>query len=457
MGLDLTSADAYLPAAIGGISQQTCCSPLQMADAYAAIANGGMLVQPRLVTQVVGPDGTVLGTDPIRYKQVVDPRIAYVMTQVLEAVMSPTIYDEGLGHGWDSNWGTGYDADVQDNVPGWPSAGKTGTTDNNTDLWFVGYTPLYTAAVWVGYDNQQEQVPNDAYGDTYAGPIWQKVMEDAVAPYQPVQFPQPSGVVEAPVDAKCAPWHVCSPTALTPPQWIQEDWFVSGTQPTPATNDTLWKEYAVTATTPPLLWNPACGGQPVMRVYLNRSILGESWAEPIAFIKGTGWAQYVPVDMEYAPPTEQCAGGAGGAATGGQGAAGNQGGVPAGCAEQWTVVVQAGQPADPSLICIVAGQTATLHFVTGDGQAYQVSLPSENTGGSVAADGTPLDLAVTPAAAGSSLILMDGLPVAHIEVAPPLAASGSGGASPGATPASAGPAGATIPSAGAHPASGSQP
>ncbi len=414
MGLDLTQADAYLPAAIGGISQKTCCSPLQMADAYSAIANGGMRVQPRLVTKVVAPDGQVLGSDPISLKQVVDPRVAYVMTKVLESVMSPTIY-YGNGDGWDSNWGTGFDASVQDNVPNWPSAGKTGTTDNNTDLWFVGYTPLYTEAVWVGYDNQQVPVPNDAFGDTYAGPIWQKVMEDAVAGQAVVHFPRPAGVVEAPVDAKCAPWHVCSPSPLTPARWIQQDWFVAGTQPTPATSDNLWKQYQVTGTNPPLLWNPACGGTPVTRVFLDRTVLGQAWAEPVAYAEGTGdWQQFLPADDALAPPTASCTPlptvlppGAGP-------------GIPGGglsCAGPWTITVQSGLPAEPSPICVIQGQTEVLRFVSGDGALHQVALPAFGVQGVVPAGGAPLSLAVAPNRTGTFPLVVDGRVRGEITVA----------------------------------------
>jgi penicillin-binding protein 1A len=394
MGLDLTSADAYLPVAIGGVSQKTCCSPLQMADAYAAIANGGMLVQPRLVTRVVGPDGTVLGTDPVQYKQVVDPRIAYVMTKVLETVMSPEPYD-----GWDSDWGTGYDAQVQDNVPGWPSAGKTGTTDNNTDLWFVGYTPLYTAAVWVGYDNQQVPVPQDAYGDTYAGPIWQQVMEDAVAGQAVVHFPRPSGVLEAPVDAKCAPWHVCSPSPLTPARWIQDDWFVAGTQPTPATSQNLWKQYQVTNTNPPELWNPSCGGTPVTAVYLDRTVLGPSWAQPIAYLKGTSdWQQFLPVDQDLAPPTASCTP---------KPAAAPAPPAAGGCGTPPVMAIAADGTLVPGQVCLLQGEAAVLRFSSPDGSAHAVLVDGLGAAGTVPPGGL-LALPVTPAQPGDYVIEVDG-------------------------------------------------
>ncbi len=447
MGLNLTSADAYLPVAIGGVSQKTCCSPLQMADAYAAIANGGMLVQPRLVTKVVGPDGTVLGSSPVQYKQVVDPRIAYVMTKALETVMSPQPYD-----GWNSDWGTGYDAQVQDNVPGWPSAGKTGTTDNNTDLWFLGYTPLYTEAVWVGYDNQQVPVPQNAFGDTYAGPIWQQVMTDAVAG-QPVQhFPRPSGVVEAPVDAKCAPWHVCSPSPLTPARWIQNDWFVAGTQPSPATSDNLWRQYQVTNTNPPTLWNPSCGGTPVTRVYLDRTILGQSWAAPIAYLKGTSnWQVFLPTDLSLAPPTASCNGQTAASGT-------TTSGPPAGCQETWNVNLMADGSALPSLLCIVAGQTAHLSFQNGGAAPISLSIPSLNVGGSVPTGGATLQIALTPASPTSAAIIYaGGVPVARLEVAAAGGGGSSGSASGGASSGStSGPSGSasSVPSGSASGAGG---
>jgi penicillin-binding protein 1A len=411
MGLPLTKDDDYLPLAIGGISQETCCSPLQMADAYAAIANGGMWVKPRLITKVVGPDGRVLVQNPVQFKPVVDPRVAYVMIQMLETVNNPE-----PDNGWDSPWGTGYDAQVHDNIPGWPSAGKTGTTENNQDAWFVGFTPLYTGAVWLGYD-QPKQLPG-LYGGVYAGPIWRDIMEAAVAG-KPVQdFPRPQGVVQAQIDVKCAPWHVCSPGPLTPPQWIRTEWFVDGTQPTPATSANLWVERTVDSANPSLLWDPSCGAPPVTKVFLDRPRLGRDWAEPIAafFQWKHSWQDFIPADEQLAPPTQSCA-------DAGQPPASGSGGSPAptsaaGCAETWKVAVALGQPANPGLLCIYQGQTAKVTFSSADGQRHILTVPAFGVSTVLPPDGSPVTVSLRPTHPGEALLGLDGTPVGRIQVVP---------------------------------------
>lgn len=415
MGLPLNpKEDDYLPLAIGGISATTCCSPLDMADAYSTIANGGMHVTPRMITKVVGPAGDVLINNPVKFKQVVDPRVAFVMTKMLEAVNNPpsVAYGVPADTGWDSNWGTGYDATVHDNVPGWPSAGKTGTTENNQDAWFVGFTPLYSAAVWIGYDYPKAMA--NLYGGTYAGPIWQDIMVSAVSG-QPVQdFPKPPGVVEAQIDAKCAPWNVCSPSTLTPQEWTRPEWFIAGTQPTPATSQSIWVQKQVTQTSPPLLWSPLCGGAPITRTFLDREPLGLSWAQPIAAY--FGWKlsadQYLPVDDALTPPQQSCT-----RAPTPTGSVGSPGGVDQnGCSALWAVSVALGQPASPSLVCIYQGKPARIVFSATDGQSHQVQLQGLGQQATVPGDGTPVTVTVTPTRVGETLILLDGSPVGRVQV-----------------------------------------
>lgn len=139
-------------------------SPLQMSDAYATIANGGSHIAPTIISKVVLPSGrTVYLGNPHR-TQVFSPGQAYAGTQTLETVLQ---------------YGTGTDANY-----GCPAAGKTGTTNNYTDAWFVGYTPRLSTAVWVGYPNSDVYM-NDVnglgpgYGATLAAPIWKQFMQAA--------------------------------------------------------------------------------------------------------------------------------------------------------------------------------------------------------------------------------------------------------------------------------------
>jgi penicillin-binding protein 1A len=143
-------------------------SPLEMADAYATIANGGNHVPPTAIEKVVFPDGSVkvLGDPP--KKRVFTDGEAYTATQVLKTVIQS---------------GTGTAANI-----GCPAAGKTGTTSSFTDAYFVGYTPKLTTAVWVGYPNSTISM-NDVnglgpgFGGTLAAPIWHDYMTKAIGGY----------------------------------------------------------------------------------------------------------------------------------------------------------------------------------------------------------------------------------------------------------------------------------
>jgi penicillin-binding protein 1A len=164
----------YPAEAIGGL--KIGVSPLQMSDAYATMANGGWHITPTAISKVVFPDGTTINLgDPPR-KRVFSDGEAYTADQVLKTVIQA---------------GTGTAADY-----GCPAAGKTGTTSNYTDAWFVGYTPQLSTAVWVGYPNSTESM-NDVnglgpgYGGTLAAPIWHDFMQQASGGYCG-DFPQPT-------------------------------------------------------------------------------------------------------------------------------------------------------------------------------------------------------------------------------------------------------------------------
>ncbi len=148
--------------AIGGL--RIGVSPLQMADAYATIANGGDHIAPTIISKVVLPSGKTVYFGNPHKTQVFSPGQAYAGTQTLETVLQ---------------YGTATDANY-----GCPAAGKTGTTNNYTDAWFVGYTPRLSTAVWVGYPNSDVYM-NDVnglgpgYGATLAAPIWKQFMQSA--------------------------------------------------------------------------------------------------------------------------------------------------------------------------------------------------------------------------------------------------------------------------------------
>jgi penicillin-binding protein 1A len=164
----------YPSEAIGGL--RIGVSPLQMADAYATLANGGDHVPTTIIAKVVEPGGKTVNLGNPAKTQVFSQGEAYAGTQTLQTVLQ---------------YGTGTGA-----YYGCPAAGKTGTTSNYTDAWFVGYTPQLSTAVWVGYPNSDVYM-NDVnglgpgYGGTLAAPIWKQFMQSASDGYCGT-FPQPS-------------------------------------------------------------------------------------------------------------------------------------------------------------------------------------------------------------------------------------------------------------------------
>jgi penicillin-binding protein 1A len=149
---------------LGGLENGV--SPLEMANAYATIASGGWRNRPKAITRVTFPDGKVSNWGkPARHKAFSDG-VTYEATKILKANMTG---------------GTGTGAQI-----GCPAAGKTGTTDDNVDAWFVGYTPNLSTAVWVGYPGPERRIPMEppttpisVAGGTYPATIWGKYMKVA--------------------------------------------------------------------------------------------------------------------------------------------------------------------------------------------------------------------------------------------------------------------------------------
>ena len=141
--------------AIGGLS--TGVTPLEMADAYATLANGGIHHEPTAIGRVEFPSGKVDEPEADSGDRVLTEGQAYDVTKILERVITE---------------GTGGPASIGCAA----EAGKTGTSEELSDAWFVGYTPRYATAVWVGHPQSREET---GYGGPTAGPIWRSFMEAA--------------------------------------------------------------------------------------------------------------------------------------------------------------------------------------------------------------------------------------------------------------------------------------
>jgi penicillin-binding protein 1A len=157
--------------------------PIDMMAAYASFANGGWRVEPQLVERVENHRGELLWAPAPAPRRAVEPGIAWILTDMLREVV-----DRGTGYlARDPSVG-GLPYEV-------PAAGKTGTTNDNTDVWFVGYTPDLLAGVWMGFDTPRPIIAGGT-GGTLAVPVWARVMRTAYANRKaPEPWPKPSDVV----------------------------------------------------------------------------------------------------------------------------------------------------------------------------------------------------------------------------------------------------------------------
>ena len=157
--------------------------PMDMIAAYGTFANGGYRVEPRYVVRVEDHEGNLLWQPPQYPQPTVDPGVAWIMTDMMREVV-----DRGTGYlARDPSVG-GLSYDI-------PAAGKTGTTNDNTDVWFVGYTPELLAGVWLGLDNPRT-IMSGATGGTLSVPVWARVMRRFYANRKaPEAWTKPSSVV----------------------------------------------------------------------------------------------------------------------------------------------------------------------------------------------------------------------------------------------------------------------
>ena len=182
MGIStLTDKDNNLSLALGGLEKGI--SPLEMASAYATIANGGTYIEPTFYTTIVNRLGkTVVEAKP-KEKRVISKNVAYVLSELLT---QPVQGANGTA--------------TYCSITGMDVAAKTGTTDENYDRWLCGFTPYYTAVTWFGYDQNETVYYNN---QNPAGLIWASVMKSIHSNLEGKRFEKPSGgVTEATICAE---------------------------------------------------------------------------------------------------------------------------------------------------------------------------------------------------------------------------------------------------------------
>jgi penicillin-binding protein 1A len=225
-----THLDAFPAEGIGGL--RLGVTPLEQADAYATFADGGVHHTPTAISRVVFPDGDTDTPDEGSATRAFSDGIAYEATDILKGVLeSGTAAGQGIGC---------------------PAAGKTGTTDDYTDAWFVGYTPRLSTAVWVGYPNSRTSMGSGAFGGTYAAPVWQDYMEVAKGSYCG-DFPQPQDPAEF-----SSAWSG-SHTVSTPGSSASTS---GGTAPTAPDPSTAPSTGSTNGNYPPQLYAPGAGQDP---------------------------------------------------------------------------------------------------------------------------------------------------------------------------------------------------
>ena len=157
-------------------------SLLELVNAYSVFSNLGYLIEPVFITKIFDRDGKLLETSKLIRKKVIDMTTAYIMTNIMESVVKS---------------GTGWRVKALKR----PVAGKTGTTNNLFDAWFLGYTPRYTTGVWVGLD-QEAPLGRGENGSRTASPIWLEFMKNALEGKPVRTFNVPEGIIFAKIDAK---------------------------------------------------------------------------------------------------------------------------------------------------------------------------------------------------------------------------------------------------------------
>lgn len=189
-------------------------SPLELAGAYLPFATLGWSTEPYLIERIEAADGSVLYRHEPERHRVLDGQVAWLVTDTLQDVVRR---------------GTGVQATVDR-----PQAGKTGTSQDHADAWYVGYTPDLVGAIWVGFPEgriplRPPNVEEPIEGGRWPAELWREIAVAALAATPPSDFPEPQmALVAVEVDVS----RNCLPNPYTPPELVEEREFLRGTEPT---------------------------------------------------------------------------------------------------------------------------------------------------------------------------------------------------------------------------------
>src|SRR5260370_15238118 len=161
-----TPLPPYLPLALGAADMKL----LEHVSAFTGFPNDRIRIDPHMIRRVTSYDGALLEEAHPEVHDVLSPEVARTMTAMPEKVIQ-------------------FGTDIQAKALGRPAAGKTSTTQDHTDAWFVGYTPQLTAGAWVGFDDKQVSLGKRETGARAALPIWLEFMQGALAGTPVTDFP----------------------------------------------------------------------------------------------------------------------------------------------------------------------------------------------------------------------------------------------------------------------------
>ena len=217
----MTDTDYNAATALGGITKGV--SNLELTAAYATIANQGIYTKPRFFTQILDHNGKVLLDNTPETKRVLKDSTAFLLTDAMSQSMeSSRMYGSG----------NLYSTSTSANLSNMSNAGKSGTTTSNNDIWFVGYTPYYTAGIWSGCDNNQK-ISAIGSSTSYHKIIWKNIMTRVHEGLADTGFSIPSSVTTAQVcrkSGKLASPGVCEndPRGSA----VYTEYFAKGSEPT---------------------------------------------------------------------------------------------------------------------------------------------------------------------------------------------------------------------------------
>lgn len=177
-----TGIEAEMPReltiALGSIS----VTPLELAAAYSTFANSGVRITPIAIKYVADSKGAILESNYPERIEAISPQTSFLITSIMKDVIS---------------YGTGMRANI-----GRPAAGKTGTSNDYKDAWFVGYTPQIVGCVWVGFDDMRRSLGSGEVGGRAAAPIWANFMKNILSNEAASDFTMPEGILRLAIDSK---------------------------------------------------------------------------------------------------------------------------------------------------------------------------------------------------------------------------------------------------------------